>query len=92
MDVGVNEQRNERAVREVGCEKDANEATQTPRLRAPVGTPGETGVRRSDGRKPVAGEGAGTGSGGVTGNPVAESEERDTERHVSEIARGPPMV
>ena len=49
----------------------------TPRLRAPVGTPGETGVGRPDGRKPVAGEGAGPDSGGVTGNPVAE-DERDT--------------
>ena len=48
-----------------------SEKTQTPRLRAPVGTPGETGVRRPDGRKPEAGEGAGPGSGGVTGNPVA---------------------
>ena len=51
-----------------------HEKTQTPRLRAPVGTPGETGVQRPDGRKPEAGEGAGPGSGGVTGNPVAESE------------------
>ena len=46
------------------------ERTQTPRLRAPVGTPG---VKRPDGRKPEAGEGAGPGSGGVTGNPVAKS-------------------
>ena len=45
--------------------------SQTPRLRAPVGTPGETGVRIPDGRKPEACEGAGPGSGGVTGNPVA---------------------
>ena len=45
--------------------------SQTPRLRAPVGTPGETGVRRPDGRKQEACEGAGPGSGGVTGNPVA---------------------
>ena len=47
------------------------EKSQTPRLRAPVGTPGETGVRRPDGRNPEAGEGAGPGSGGVTGIPVA---------------------
>ena len=50
------------------------EETQTPRLRAPVGTPGETGVGGPDGRKPEACEGAGPGSGGVTGNPVAKSE------------------
>ena len=37
-----------------------------------MGTPGETGVRRPDGRKPEACEGAGPGSGGVTGNPVAK--------------------
>ena len=55
------------------------EKTQTPRLRAPVGTPGETGVRRPDGRKPEAGEGTGPGSGGVTGNPVIrETKERHT--------------
>ena len=51
-----------------------HEKTQTPRLRAPVGTPGETGVGRPDGRKPEAGEGAGPGSGGVTGNPVIRRE------------------
>ena len=56
-----------------------SEKTQTPRLRAPGGTPGATGVRRPDGRKPEAGEGAGPGSGGVTGNPVArETKERHT--------------
>ena len=38
------------------------------------GTPGETGVRRPDGRKPEACEGAGPGSGGVTGNPVIRRE------------------
>ena len=38
-----------------------SEKTQTPRLRAPVDTPGETGVRRPDGRKPEAVEGAGGG-------------------------------
>ena len=37
----------------------------------------ETGDERPDGHKPEAGEGAGPGSGGVTGNPVAEGE-RDT--------------
>ena len=63
-----------------------SEKSQTPRLRAPVGTPGETGVRRPDGRKPEAGEGAGPGSGGVTGNPVAGSEREKHERQVSEIA------
>ena len=31
-------------------------------------------MRRPDGRKPEADEGAGPGSWGVTGNPVAESE------------------
>ena len=31
-------------------------------------------MRRPDGRKPEADEGTGPGSGGVTGNPVAESE------------------
>ena len=51
-----------------------HEKTQTPRLRAPVGTPGEPGVRRPDGRKPEACEGAGPGSGGVTGNPVIRRE------------------
>ena len=55
-----------------------HEKAKTPRLRAPVGTPGETGVRRPDGRKPEACEGAGPGSGGVTGNPVAGSE-RETQ-------------
>ena len=48
--------------------KEESEKTQTPILRAPVGTPGETGVRRPDGRKPEACEGAGPGSGVVTGN------------------------
>ena len=62
--------------------------TQTPRLRAPVGTPGETGVGRHDGRKPEAGEGAGPGAGGVTGKPVAGSEREKHERHVSEIVLG----
>ena len=57
----------------------------SPILRAPVGTPGETGVGRPDGRKPEAGEGAGPGSGGVTGNPVAESEREKHERHVSVV-------
>ena len=38
--------------------------------------PVETGVGRPDGRNPVAGEGSGPGSGGVTGNPVAESERK----------------
>ena len=46
----------------------------TPRLRSPVGTPGEKGVERPDGREPEAGDGAGLGSGGVTGKPFAESE------------------
>ena len=55
-----------------------SEKTQTPRLRAPVGTPGETGVGRPDGRKPEAGEGAGPGSGDVTGNPVARMKEGKT--------------
>ena len=54
--------------------KTRKEETQTPRLLAPVGTPGETGVGRPDGRKPEAGEGAGPGSGGVTGNPVVRGE------------------
>ena len=58
--------------------KGASEKTQTPRLRAPVGTPGETGVGRPDGRKPEACEGAGPGSGGVAGNPVAKSERENT--------------
>ena len=44
-----------------------------PRLRGPVGTAGEIGVQRPDGRKPEAGEGAEPGSVGVTGNPVAGS-------------------
>ena len=56
--------------------------TRTPRLRAPVGTPGETGVRRPDGRKPEACEGAGPG---VTGNPVVKSEREKHERHVSVV-------
>ena len=55
-------------------EKTRADKTRTPRLRAPVGTPGEKGVERPDGREPEAGEGAGLGSGGVTGKPVAESE------------------
>ena len=59
--------------------------TQTPRLRAPVGTPGETGVERPDGWKPEAGEGAGPGVGGVTGNPFATSEREKHERHVSVV-------
>ena len=68
--------RSEPAVAEVGCKnrwetkdvrrgwkRSKSEKTQTPRLRAPVGTPVETGVGRPDGRKPEAGEGAGPGSG-----------------------------
>ena len=35
-------------------------------------------MQRPDGRKPEADEGAGPGSGGVTGNPVAGGE-RDTQ-------------
>ena len=66
--------------------ENANEKTRTPRLRAPVGTPVETGVGRPDGRKPEAGDGAGPGSGGVTGNPVAGREREKHERQVSEIA------
>ena len=54
-----------------------HEETHTPILRAPVGTPGETGVGRPDGRKPEAVEGAGPGSGGVTGNPVARMTKRE---------------
>ena len=54
------------------AKKNANKKTRTPRLREPVGSPGETGVKRPDNRKPVAGEGAGPGSGGVTGNPPGE--------------------
>ena len=42
-------------------------------------------MRRPEGRKPEAGEGAGPGSGGVTGNPVARSEGEKRERHVSEV-------
>ena len=61
------------------------EETQTPRLRAPVGTPGETGVGRPDGRKPEAGEGAGPGSWGVTGISVAKRERRKDDRHVSVV-------
>ena len=57
----------------------------TPRLRAPVGTPGKTGVGRPDGRKPEAGEGAWPGSGGCNRNPVAKSEREKHERHVSEV-------
>ena len=72
------ERREERFGKESKSEK-----AQTPRLRAPVGTPGETGVGRPDGRKPEAGGGAGPGSGGVTGNPVARGVK---ERHLNEIA------
>ena len=61
------------------------EETQTPRLRAPVGTPGETVVGRPDGRKPEAGEGAGPGSGGVTGIPVAKSGREKHDRHWSVV-------
>ena len=71
----------ERKTREYREAKDSSrgwaqkhEKTQTPRLRAPVGTPGETGVQRPDGRKPEASEGAGPGSGGVTGDPVIRRE------------------
>ena len=85
----------ERAVAEVECKtasgrrktrgevwkESKSEKSQTPRLLAPVGTHGETGVRRPDGRKPEACEGAGPGSGGVTGNPVAESDREKHERH-----------
>ena len=59
--------------------------TRTPRLRTPVGTPGETGDWRSDGRKPEAGEGAGPGSGGVTGKPVAKMGGKKHDRHVSVV-------
>ena len=45
----------------------------------------ETRVGRPDGRKPEAGEGAGPGSGGVTGYPVAKSEREKHERHVSDV-------
>ena len=76
---------NEKAVGEVGCEKRRERETQTPRLRAPVGTPVETGVGIPDGRKPEAGKGAGPGSCGVTENPVAKSEREKHERHVSEV-------
>ena len=65
--------------------RNRDKITQTPRLRAPVGTPGETGVRRPDGRKPEACEGTGPGSVGVTGNPVARSEREKHERHVSVV-------
>ena len=68
-----------------GCRRKESEKRQTPRLRAPVGTPGETGVGRPDGQKPVACEGAGPGSGGVTGNPVARSEREERERYVSVV-------
>ena len=43
--------------------EDTGKGRGTPRLLAPVGTPGETGDWRPDGRKPEAGEGAGPGSG-----------------------------
>ena len=58
------ERRNEGTVAEIREEAEMNEhqKTRTPRLRAPVGTPWETGVRRPDGRKPEAGDGAGLGS------------------------------
>ena len=68
-----------------GCHKKESEKKQTPRLRAPVGTPRETGVRRPDSRKPEACEGAGPFSGVVTGNPVARSEREERERHVSVV-------
>ena len=67
-------------------ERHRKEETQTHRLREPVGTPGETGVRRPYGPNPEAGDGAGPGSGGVTGNPVAESESEKRGRHVNKIA------
>ena len=70
---GGKEMENERAVA-LNWRENAERGTSTPRLRAPVGTPGETGDWRPDGRKPVAGEGAGPGSVGVTGDPVAGSE------------------
>ena len=41
-------------------------------VRAPLGTCAE----RPDGQKPEAGEGAGAGLGGVTGNPFARSERK----------------
>ena len=66
--------------RKTVAKRDANEVTQTPRLRAHVGTHGEIGVERHDGRKPEAGEGAGLGSVGVTGNPVARSERKRHEK------------
>ena len=65
--------------------RNENEKTLTPRLRAHVGTPGETGVVRPDGRKPEAVDGAGPGSGGVTEIPVARSEREKHERHVSVV-------
>ena len=65
--------------------EDAGKRMRTPRLRAPVGTPGETGDRRPDGRKPEACEGAGPVLGGVTGNPVAKSEREKGDRHVSVV-------
>ena len=68
---------NERAVAE-NWRGNAEKETRTPRLRAPVGTPVETGDGRHDGRKPEACEAAGPGSWGVTGNPVAERERRKT--------------
>ena len=65
-----------------GCrEKHEGKGAQTPRLRAPVDTPGETGVGIPDGRKLEAGAGAGPGSGGVTGNTG------NTERHEDEMAK-----
>ena len=66
-------------------ERKLGKRTRTPRLRAPVGTPVETGDWRPDGRKPEAGEGAGPGLGGVTGNPVAKSEREKGDRHVSVV-------
>ena len=69
---------------EVGKESES-EKTQTPRLRAPVGTPGETGVWRPDGRKPEACKGAGPGSGGVTGKPVARSEGERHKKHLNVV-------
>ena len=68
-----------------GCRRKESEKKQTPRLRAPVGTPGETGVGRPDGRKPEACEGAWPGSGSVTGTPVARSAREERERHVSVV-------
>ena len=92
-DDGGKEAENERAVAEVGYgtrserrekweevwERNGDERTQTHRLRAPVGTPGETGVRRPDGRNPEACNGAGPGSGGVTGISVASERKKRTD-------------